>query len=256
MSIPNYDATLAGWAPQALQSGVTFGAAGVQYDATGAISRAIITGSPDSWIITDGGLYSAAASPSPVTVVLQPQAPILLHESGSPTTGYTLSTSGGSGTGSVSIAIYDGTATGCSLSGNVASATMSGTCAAIATKASDGTFATGSSAPLFLNFTVNSSTTSPSGSGSGSKKPTVSFGYTGTSPLSAATKKKIDTYIATLKNGTALVIDVYVKGTNSTDGLKQAAALKKYLLSVNPSLLVSVVPILKSKSDSIIIRQV
>ena len=68
--------------------------------------------------------------------------------------------------------------------------------------------------------------------------------------------KRQDTYIATLKNGTALVIDVYVKGTNSTDGLKQAAALKKYLLSVNPSLLVSVVPILKSKSDSIIIRQV
>lgn len=54
LSNANYDQTLQGWAAQTVQPGVTLGAAGVEY-CLGAASRDILTGAPNSWIITDGG---------------------------------------------------------------------------------------------------------------------------------------------------------------------------------------------------------
>ncbi len=51
-----------------------------------------------------------------------------------------LSTSGGSGTGTVSFAVANGSATGCALSGNTLSYTSTGTCLVTASKAGDGSY--------------------------------------------------------------------------------------------------------------------
>jgi surface protein len=54
MNRANYSATLTGWAAQApnIQSNVTLGASGRQYDTLGSASRAILTSSPYNWTIT------------------------------------------------------------------------------------------------------------------------------------------------------------------------------------------------------------
>jgi trimeric autotransporter adhesin len=54
MDKANYSATLTGWASQApnIQSNVTLGATGRQYDTPGSASRAILTSAPYNWNIT------------------------------------------------------------------------------------------------------------------------------------------------------------------------------------------------------------
>lgn len=80
------------------------------------------------------------------------------------------STSGGSGTGAVTYAVSDGTATGCTLSNSSASAiltaTSSGTCLIAATKASDTNYASATSSNLTFTFnnlaaTVSFTSTAP-----------------------------------------------------------------------------------------------
>jgi surface protein len=52
----NYDALLIGWSQRSLKSGVTFHGGGSQYSAGAATdARAVLTGAPNSWSITDGG---------------------------------------------------------------------------------------------------------------------------------------------------------------------------------------------------------
>jgi hypothetical protein len=49
-----YSSTLIGWASQApnIQSNVTLGATGRQYDTPGSASRSILTSAPYNWTIT------------------------------------------------------------------------------------------------------------------------------------------------------------------------------------------------------------
>ncbi len=54
LSTANYDALLAGWSTLTLQSLVTFNAGNSQYTNTAA--RNILTGAPNNWTVTDGGL--------------------------------------------------------------------------------------------------------------------------------------------------------------------------------------------------------
>jgi hypothetical protein len=58
ISKANYSATLTGWASQApnIQSNVTLGATGRQYDTPGSASRAILTSAPYNWTI-NGDTY-------------------------------------------------------------------------------------------------------------------------------------------------------------------------------------------------------
>jgi surface protein len=58
MSKANYSSTLTGWAAQApnIQSNVTLGASGRQYDTPGSASRAILTSAPYNWTI-NGDTY-------------------------------------------------------------------------------------------------------------------------------------------------------------------------------------------------------
>ena len=60
LSSENYDALLAGWAGQSLQTGVTFHGGNSEYCATEGSDRAVLTDT-HGWIITDGGLCPTAA---------------------------------------------------------------------------------------------------------------------------------------------------------------------------------------------------
>jgi hypothetical protein len=63
-----------------------------------------------------------------------------------------LTTSGGSGTGLVTYAVTNGTATGCAESGGVLTVSSLGTCLVVATKASDSTYAEASSTSTAVTF--------------------------------------------------------------------------------------------------------
>ena len=55
LSTANYDAILTGWATQTVKSTVTFDGGNSKYSCSAAASRAILTGAPKNWTITDGG---------------------------------------------------------------------------------------------------------------------------------------------------------------------------------------------------------
>jgi len=56
LSTTNYDALLIGWAAQTVQSNVKFGAGDSKYTAGAATARGVLTGAPNTWTISDGGL--------------------------------------------------------------------------------------------------------------------------------------------------------------------------------------------------------
>ena len=53
----NYDATLVSWAAQTVTAALNFSAGTSKYsvDGGGTAARAILTGEPNNWVITDGG---------------------------------------------------------------------------------------------------------------------------------------------------------------------------------------------------------
>lgn len=56
LSTVNYDALLIGWAAQTVQPNVSFHGGSSQYSAGAATTaRGVLTGSPNNWVITDGG---------------------------------------------------------------------------------------------------------------------------------------------------------------------------------------------------------
>ncbi|TVP99390.1 MAG: BspA family leucine-rich repeat surface protein [Balneolaceae bacterium] len=59
LSLANYDATLIGWAAQAVQTGITLGAAGLEYCAEAA--RNTLAGDPNFWTINDAGLSGSCS---------------------------------------------------------------------------------------------------------------------------------------------------------------------------------------------------
>lgn len=73
--------------------------------------------------------------------------------SGTVGTALRLATSGGSGSGLVSFAVADGTATGCRIIADTLTAADAGTCIVIATRASDNTYLATSSAPTAVTLT-------------------------------------------------------------------------------------------------------
>jgi surface protein len=251
VSVANYDASLNSWDQQSLQNAVPFGASGVQFDSSGAAARADLVGPNNSWVISDAGEYGVSA-----TTALVPQSPLTLQSQGSPSTGYTLSAQGGSGTGSVAYAISNGTATGCSLIGNVASAATSGSCVVIATKSSDTSYAPLSSTPLTLIFTVSSSAAAPASSSMGSVHKVATISFASATTISAANLKVLSTYARLLPKGASVVVNVHVKGANSASALAEVALVKKYLLSKDSHLKITVGTVSNSKTNSVTIQEV
>ena len=83
------------------------------------------------------------------------QAPLRITTlSGTVGTALTLVTSGGSGSGAVSFAVTNGTATGCRITGSSLTATGAGKCLVTATKAADSTYLVASSSATTVRFTA------------------------------------------------------------------------------------------------------
>ena len=103
--------------------------------------------------------YSAAAeSRQKVLVVtaLTVQQPLQVAFSGSEHHAVQLSVKGGSGNGSVTYSVTDGTATGCTITHSTLTAISAGTCIVTATKAASSTYAPVSSAPTTVTLSFSS----------------------------------------------------------------------------------------------------
>ena len=134
---------------------------------TGAVSYAVVNGTATGCAITSGQLNSSSAgtclvtatkaadsnynatSSAQTTVTIGPanQATLTVTStSGTYLTPLTLATSGGSGTGAVSYAVVNGTATGCAITSGQLNSSSAGTCLVTATKAADSNYNATSSA--------------------------------------------------------------------------------------------------------------
>jgi Putative Ig domain len=101
----------------------------------------------------DGNYNSASSPQTTVTFASAAQAPLsVTSTSGTYGSGLTLTTSGGSGTGDVSYAVTDGTASGCSITAGVLSVSSAGTCLVTATKAGDANYNPVSSPQTTVTF--------------------------------------------------------------------------------------------------------
>ncbi len=102
LSTANYDALLTGWAAQTVKPSVNFGGGLSKYSCGGAAeaARAVLTGSPNSWNITDGGRGPCLPTAPAITSVLPGDASVEVYftpgsEGGSPITNYEYSLDGG-----------------------------------------------------------------------------------------------------------------------------------------------------------------
>jgi outer membrane protein OmpA-like peptidoglycan-associated protein len=171
---------------------------------------------------TVNGSVTITFNSDPVFVLaatLAAQAPLSVTSlSGWVNTGLQLAASGGSGTGDVSFVASDGTASGCSVTGDELSAQSAGTCLVTATKAADATHFPVSSA----SATVTLATLS---------KPsdvTLSFAN-GKSTLSVAVKGQLSILAKRLVAGATLRVTGYAKG-NAHLASARALAVAKYLM--------------------------
>jgi hypothetical protein len=130
---------------------------------------------------------------------------------------FALHTSGGSGTGALTYAVTNGSATGCALSGATLKSATAGTCLVTATKANDSTYATISSSATTVTF---------------AKLPipgAVRIRFAGnTSALSGAGRTQIIVLIRKLTTHSVVSITAYAKG-NLRLARSRAAAADKYL---------------------------
>jgi len=97
-----------------------------------------------TWIDASFAFTAMAGTPQPALSVST--------LNGTVGTSLTLATSGGAGTGAVTYAAVDGTASGCAVAGGALSATSAGTCFVTATKASDSADLAVSSIPTAVTF--------------------------------------------------------------------------------------------------------
>ena len=97
-------------------------------------------------------MFTYPATPAPLNVV---------GTTGVAGTAITLSTTGGSGTGAITFSLVGPGSAGCSLSGNVLTATSAGTCQVIANQAADSSYQAGSSGPTTITFSAAPSSTTP-----------------------------------------------------------------------------------------------
>jgi hypothetical protein len=101
----------------------------------------------------DGNYNSVSSGQTTVTFAPAAQAPLVVTStSGTYGSDLTLTTSGGSGTGDVSYAATDGTASGCSITAGVLSVSSAGTCLVTATKSADANYSSVSSLPTTVTF--------------------------------------------------------------------------------------------------------
>ena len=189
-------------------SGVTLAAAATMTITYGAVSggncsagdgaSVLATPGAVTWFAqqqssSTAGLTNLASSPS-ISVTKANQATLLLSTTAATYNGsaysLVLATTGGSGTGSLSYGVTNGTASGCSVTTGTLSATSSGTCLVTATQAGDANYNSTSSVQTTVTFskaaqaTLLLSTTSASYNGSAYSLVLATTGGSGTGSLS------------------------------------------------------------------------
>jgi hypothetical protein len=144
---------------------------------------------PDGTYVLVSEAFNAvgSASSSGVTVTVNntnspptesDQAPLALTStSGVSGQALTLTTSGGSGTGAISYAVTDGTASGCTISIAALTSTSAGTCIVTATKAADANYEAISSAPTLVTFSASAPAPTPTPLPVSTSPTTTSHGY-------------------------------------------------------------------------------
>ena len=136
----------------------------------------------------------------------------------------TLTTSGGSGTGSVTFAITGGTATGCVLTGASLRASGPGTCVVVATKAGDATFAPTTAASTTITFRA---LVRP-------KPPVLRLSFTTlTSALTPAMRAAIAVLAHKLVRGASVIIQSFAFH-NSVLARERALAIRSFLVGRTP----------------------
>ncbi len=131
----------------------------------------------------------------------------------------TLTTSGGSGTGAVSYAVVNGTATGCTVTGASLTFTSPGTCIVTATKAGDTTYGAATSTPTTVTISKLP------------RPPVLTLGFAGTSHLlSAGEKHAIVALSRKLTVKSFVTITGYAPG-NFAVAKSRAIAASNYLRS-------------------------
>lgn len=183
-----------------------------------------------SWIDASFSFTAAAGTPQSALSVSS--------VSGIAGTPLTLTTSGGSGSGSVTYAAVDGTATGCSVSGGALSAQVPGTCVVTATKAADSTYLAVSSTPAVvtlaaatpvLSFVTTKVKLASTAKTLPLKVSCASAACAGTLSISAVVTVKGKK--STINMGSSSVS--LAAGTSSTINVRLSAAATKYL-KANP----------------------
>jgi trimeric autotransporter adhesin len=139
-----------------------------------------------------GNYALTAGNPSNITINQIAQATLTMSSAASDTYPYaiTLATTGGSGTGAVTYAVTDGTATGCADTSGTVTASTSGTCLVTATKAADVDYFSTTSSQQTVTFS----------------KAASAITITSTAPVAAAVGGSTYTASASSTSGDAVVI--------------------------------------------------
>lgn len=141
-----------------LNGTVTFSSGALPSGLTLNTSTGVVSGTPTATsnatvTITATGSSSGTATSSLVFSIKNSQAPLVISSTqGTQGTPLALTVTGGSGSGNVSYAVTNGTATGCTISGGNLSASTPGTCLVTATKAADSSFTSVSSTQTAVNI--------------------------------------------------------------------------------------------------------
>jgi len=155
-------------------------------------------------------------------------------------TPFTLATTGGSGTGAVTYAIADGTATGCALNGDgKLVSTTAGTCTVTATKAADTNYLVASSAATTVTFWDNTiaTPTAPTAS-AGDREATVT--WTAVANASSYTATSSPGGLTCTSSGTSCTVTNLLNGVSytftltATNPLNVTSAASNASVSVTP----------------------
>jgi surface protein len=211
ISTTNFDATLAGWADEAVIPDLTLGATNLTYDLNGQAGYDTLTSAPDDWAIDDSGEVAAVATvPTPLTITTT---------SGTVGTPLTLATSGGSGAGTITYTVANGTALDCVINGDEVTATSAGTCTVTATEAATDTTTAVTSAPTSIELSL-ATTAIPA---------PLTLGFAPRSKaLSSAERRAITTLSNKLEAGATVTVTGYAQ-RNSTLARERANAAAAHL---------------------------
>ena len=189
-----------------LNGTVTFSSGALPTGLTLNSSTGVVSGTPTvtsiaTVTITATGSSSGTATSSMIFSIKNAQAQLVVSSTqGTQGTPLALSVTGGSGTGSVSYTVANGTATGCTLTGTNLTATSTGTCLVTATKAGDANYNSVSSSQTTVTMIGKPSAPTIDSITPGVQELSIAF-----TPPTSNGSAAITNYMYSLNGGTTFV---------------------------------------------------